>query len=193
MESLLAVSRRIERLVEAVAMATAWLFVVLTAVILTDVVTRKFGYQLPDFGSTKLQELEWHLHAGLFAGWLGYAYFRNAHVRIDVVTSRLGPRWHAWLEFVGLLVFALPFCLIATYYAIHFAWISWLYNEASESASGLAWRFIPKTALAGGLLLLLVAAVGVLLRVTVYLFGPARLRAAAAFAGATAPRPEERS
>jgi len=47
------------------------------------------------FGSTRIGELEWHLHAAIFSFWLGFAYIRNAHVRIDVVTSHLLPRAHA--------------------------------------------------------------------------------------------------
>ena len=43
-----------------------------------------FGFQLPGLGSTRLQELEWQLHTVLFTMWLGYAYLKNAHVRIDV-------------------------------------------------------------------------------------------------------------
>jgi len=186
MTKLLAASRAIERIVEKIALAGGTLFFVLTVVIVFDVVTRKFGYQLAGFGSTRLQELEWHLHAAIFSFWLGFAYVKNAHVRIDVVTSHLRPRVHAWLELAGCAAFALPYCLVAFYFTTDFAWVSFVFGEASESASGLPWRFIPKGVIAAGLALLLLAVVSVALRVVVYLFGPAHLRSASAFAGAKA-------
>lgn len=188
MSALLAVSNLVARGVERLALWAGALFLVLTFVILFDVVTRKFGYQLPGFGSTRLQELEWHLHAAIFSFWLGFAYVRNAHVRIDVATARLAPRTHAWLELAGCLLFALPYCLVALVYSIDSAWISFVYNEASESASGLPWRFLPKSIIALGLLLLLAAVVSVTLRLVVFLFGPESLRAASAYAGAKADR-----
>ena len=58
MERLLAVSKAIERALYAISMAAGWLFVACALVIVFDVLTRKFGYQLPGMGSTRLQELE---------------------------------------------------------------------------------------------------------------------------------------
>ncbi|MGH8761353.1 MAG: TRAP transporter small permease subunit, partial [Burkholderiales bacterium] len=136
------------------------------------------------FESTLLQELEWHLHTALFSFWLGIAYIKNAHVRIDIAVASLHPRTQTGLEFLGVLVFALPYCLIAIYFSFDFFWIAWQQNEFSENPSGLPWRWVPKGFIFIGLVLLLAAVVSVFMRVIVYLFGPERLREAAAFAGA---------
>jgi TRAP-type mannitol/chloroaromatic compound transport system permease small subunit len=173
MQRLLTASNAIERVVGAIATASGWLFLVCTFVIVFDVVSRKFGYQLPNFGSTRLQELEWHLHTAIFSFWLGFAYIRNAHVRIDVVTSHLRPSTNLAIELLGCIAFALPYCLIALYFSIEYAWIAWLDNEASVSASGLPYRYIPKALIAAGLLLLLLAVVSVMLRTIVALRAPA--------------------
>jgi TRAP-type mannitol/chloroaromatic compound transport system permease small subunit len=186
LEKLLAASAAIERALYRVAMAAGWLFVACTVVIVFDVITRKFGYQLPGMGSTRLQELEWHLHTALFSFWLGIAYVKNAHVRIDIAIAAAKPRTQAWFEFGGVLLFALPYCLIALYFSTDFTLIAWRLNEYSDSATGLPWRWIQKCILTAGLLLLLAAVISVGLRVVVYLWGPQRLRAAAAFAGAKA-------
>lgn len=183
MGKLLAASEAIERIIATVALAAGWIFLACTGVIVFDVVTRKFGYQLPGFGSTKLQELEWHLHTVIFALWLGMAYVKNAHVRIDVALRGASLRTHAWLELAGCFVFALPYCLIALYFSADYAWIAWIKNEASISASGLSYRFIPKGLLALGFLLLVAGVLSVLLRTVVYLFGPESLRERSAFAG----------
>jgi TRAP-type mannitol/chloroaromatic compound transport system permease small subunit len=188
MDALLAASKSIERIVEKIALCAGAVFFVLAGVIVFDVVSRKFGYQLPRFGSTRLQELEWHLHAAIFSFWLGFAYVRDAHVRIDVVTAHLRPRAHAWLELVGCTAFALPYCIIALYYSVDFTLISYLQNEASESASGLPYRFIPKGIITIGFVLLLLAVLSVVMRLVVFLYGPERLRSASAFAGAQPDR-----
>jgi len=157
---------------------------VCTLVIVLDVITRKAGFQFPGMGSTRLQELEWHLHTALFCFWLGIAYIKNAHVRIDVATANAAPRTQASLELIGVLVFALPYCLLAIYFSANFTHIAWRLNEYSDSATGLPWRWIPKAFITLGLVLLLAAVASVALRLVVFLWGPERLRAASAFAGA---------
>jgi TRAP-type mannitol/chloroaromatic compound transport system permease small subunit len=154
----------IDRTLVGIGRAAGWLFLAATAVISFDVVTRKFGFQLPGFGSTRLQELEWHLHAALFSLWLGAAYVRNAHVRIDTFVGGLGERSRAWLELGGCVLFALPFCLTTLWFGIDYAWTAWVRNEASVSLSGLPWRWIPKSILAAGLLLLSAAVLSVAAR-----------------------------
>ncbi len=182
MERILAASQFLDRVIQRIASAAGWLFVVLTAVILVDVVTRKYGYQLPNFGSTRLQELEGHLHAALFSLWLGFAYIKNAHVRIDVALTRANARTLALLELIGCAVFALPFALIALYFSFAYARISYVQNEASVSASGLPYLYIPKAILAVGMLLLAVAVVSIMLRTIVFLYGPPALRDRSGFA-----------
>ena len=102
MQALLKLADAIEAVLRRIADAGAWAFIACIAVITLDVVTRKFGFQVPGMGSTRLQELEWHLHAVLFCTWLGYAYVRNAHVRIDVFIGGLTPRAQAVARAVRL-------------------------------------------------------------------------------------------
>jgi TRAP-type mannitol/chloroaromatic compound transport system permease small subunit len=184
MDKLISAARTIERTLYAISMASGWLFLVCTLVIVFDVLTRKFGFQLPGMGSTRLQELEWHLHTALFCFWLGTAYLKNAHVRIDIVVADAAPRRLAWIELLGVAFFAVPYCLVAIYFSYDFFHTAWQYNEYSDSATGLPWRWIPKGMISIGLVLLLAAVIAVGLRLVVYLWGPPRLRAAAAFAGA---------
>ena len=120
MQALLKIADAIEAVLRRIADAGAWAFIACIAVITLDVVTRKFGFQFPGMGSTRLQELEWHLHAVLFCTWLGYAYVRNAHVRIDVFIGGLSPRGKLWLELWGCVLFALPYLWVALPYALDF-------------------------------------------------------------------------
>lgn len=193
MDRMLAATKAIERALYVISMAAGWLFVACSIVIVFDVLTRKFGFQLPEMGSTRLQELEWHLHTALFSFWLGTAYIKNAHVRIDIAVAQAAPRKQAWIELLGVLVFALPYCLLAIYFSYDFTHTAWEFNESSDSATGLPWRWIPKGIITAGLVLLLAAVVSVGLRLVVYLWGPPRLREASAFAGAKPLETEPRT
>ena len=61
-------------------------------------------------------------------------------------------------------MFAVPYCLVLLNYGADFAWKSFVGGEGSESATGLPWRWIPKTLMEFGLLLLLAAVTAVLAR-----------------------------
>jgi TRAP-type mannitol/chloroaromatic compound transport system permease small subunit len=170
MDKLLTASNAINRILDRVAMTVGWLFLVTTAVIVFDVLSRKFEFQIPGMGSTRLQELEWHLHTALFAFWLGVGYVKNSHVRIDILVANFSPRKQAWTEMVGCLLFALPYCLLALYFSLDFTWISWVDNEGSPSANGLPWRWIPKGFITIGLFMLLAGVISVMMRIVVFLY-----------------------
>ncbi len=144
MTSLLKFADLVEGFLRRIADAGAWAFIACIIVITFDVITRKVGFQLPGMGSTRLQELEWHLHGVLFCTWLGYAYIRNAHVRIDVFTGGLSPRKKLWLELTCCIVFALPYLWIALPYAFDFFMVSYRQNESSDAPTGLPYRWIVK-------------------------------------------------
>ena len=171
MQALLGISTALDRVVTAVGQLFSWLFLATVVVICFDVVSRKFGFQIPEFGSTKLQEMEWHLHVAIFATWLGLCYLRNAHVRIDIATGHLPARRQAWIELIGCIVFALPYCLVVVYFGADFAWRSFLQNEFSDAPTGLPYRWIIKGVLFFGLCLLIAAVISVFFRKIVFLFG----------------------
>jgi len=178
LKGLLSISNAIDDVLRRIAKVFGWCFLALTFVIVFDVVTRKFGFQLfigTDLGSTRLQELEWHLHAFLFLTWIGYCYTQNAHVRIDVFTGGLSQRKQAWLELLGCIVFALPYVIVALPHAWEFFHRAWEQNEASAAPNGLPWRWIVKGFLFYGFASVLFAVISVALRRIVYLFGSSDL------------------
>ncbi|MFQ5773715.1 MAG: TRAP transporter small permease subunit, partial [Kiloniellaceae bacterium] len=128
------------------------------------------------FGSTLLQELEWHFHTALFTLVLGFGYIWNTHVRVDLVRERLEFRKKAWLEFIGLTIFLIPFTSTIVYFAIVYAYDSWSIGEISASLVGLHHRWIIKTVLAIGLVVAVVAGISVWLQVAIVLFGPKHWR-----------------
>ena len=153
------VSERMRRAVDRIGRFGAWMIVPLVLITVMDVSIRKVGlFQImliENFGrifdSTVLQELEWHFHTGLFALVLGYGYIWNTHVRVDLVREHLHFRKKAWLEFLGLTFFLIPYTCIVVYFAFIYAMDSYAMNEISASTVGLTHRWIIKSVLVVGL------------------------------------------
>ncbi|MBL8669127.1 MAG: TRAP transporter small permease subunit [Alphaproteobacteria bacterium] len=172
MHSILALCDRIDRTLELIAETCVWAFIGCIVTICFDVVSRKFGYQIPGLGSTRLQEMEWHFHGVLFCTWLGWAYIKNAHVRIDVFTGQLDARRQARLELIGCFLFALPYLFVALPFAHAFFMTSLTQLEGSSAPNGLGWRFLIKGFLYFGFISVAFAVVSVALRRVVFLYGP---------------------
>jgi TRAP-type mannitol/chloroaromatic compound transport system permease small subunit len=165
---LLGISNGIKKLLETVAFASGWLLIVLMCITCIDVIGRKLGIPIP---LTKFQELEWYMHTALFSMWMGYNYTINAHPRVDSYTETLAFRTKAWIEFWGCALFALPYCYLVVYHGWAFFWTSYLQDEGSENAIGLAHRWIIKGVFYIGLWLLLIGVISVMLRLIAFLFG----------------------
>ena len=172
MDILVRISEGIDRFLAWVARIAAWAGVILIATTIFDVITRRFFV----LGSTKLQEFEWHMHAVLFAFLIGYAYLKDAHVRIDLFRERMSERTQWWVELAGCLLFLLPYCLLVVYFSYDFTIRSFDNNEISASATGLTHRWVIKSVIPIGFGMLGLAGIAVVLRKIVELIGPPDLR-----------------
>jgi TRAP-type mannitol/chloroaromatic compound transport system permease small subunit len=183
-ETMVRLSERLRAFVEFVGRWGAVFILPLVFVTMYDVFLRKIGgmqawlieHLGQPFESTIIQEFEWHFHTALFTLVLGYGLVRNRHVRVDLVREKLSFRKQAWIEFLGLTFFTIPYCLIVGYFALAFSWDSFLLMEKSASTVGLPYRFVIKSVLVFGLLVAFVAAFAVWLQTLLVLFGPKELR-----------------
>ena len=161
------ISQGVDRVISAIGKSASWLWVVVTGVIIYAVVGRyAFG-----MGSVTLEEVQWYL-AG--AGWLlglGYTLVTDGHVRVDVIHERLSLKGQAWIELFGLLFLLLPFLGLAVYEMIPYAFSSWQQGETSQAPAGLPYRWVLKGVMALSFILLILAALSRLLKVTALLFG----------------------
>ncbi|NVJ69530.1 MAG: TRAP transporter small permease subunit [Alphaproteobacteria bacterium] len=171
MKGLFSFAQSLQRISNSIGRFSAWAIVLLALVIITDVVLRRWFV----IGSTKLQEMEWHLHGFLFLMCLGWAYSKNAHVRIELVSERLSLRTHAWIELIGCALFLLPYVAAVLWFGFDYVSYSWAYNEASASPTGLPDRWIIKSAIVIGFAMLGFAALARLIYAGIYLFGPKAL------------------
>lgn len=181
MGGLLSAAGILDRIARSIGKLASWLILPLIAMIMFDVITRKIhvinqwsaeitmtqGFSI----SFILQDLEWHLHGALLLLTFGYAYLMDAHVRVDIFREHLGRRKQAWLEAIGLAFGGIPFLIVMLWFAWIMTQASWLQNEGSESQVGLGMRYIIKSFLVWGFLIVLMAALATLFRCIAYLFG----------------------
>jgi len=184
---------RLRRVVDFVGRSAAWLSLPVIIITCIDVIGRKSRWvddqgithsmQLwlarnvtSFFESTILQELEWHFHAALFALVLGYGVVYNTHVRIDLIRDNLHFRKKAWLEFIGLTFFMIPYCALVIYFTYDYVVQSYLVGEGSASTVGLPHRWFIKSVLVVGLVVALMSGIAAWLQVVTVLWGPQELR-----------------
>ncbi|WP_135077101.1 TRAP transporter small permease subunit [Terasakiella sp. SH-1] len=188
MPFLLKVTDRIDRLCEKVGQLGSWLILPLIFIIIFDVLTRKFQFiqqailnsPLYEFLSpTKLQEMEWHLHAAIFLTAFGMTYLHNAHVRVDVLRENLSHRRQAINELLGILFFALPFFAVICFYSWEFVARAYLSGEGSDALTGLPHRWIIKSVFLVGVVVIFLTCVSVAIKLAFYLFGKPEHAAAA--------------
>lgn len=145
-----------------------YLLLVLTAVILYDVIGRKFFAT----GSFKLQELEWHLHGAIAVLGFGYAYISNAHVRIDIFAELMTNNFKLKLEIIGIALFLLPFMGLLFWFGFDFAERAFQRGETSNGGLGLSHRWIIKSVIPLSALLTMMGGLSVAARCLVALKRP---------------------
>jgi len=160
-------SRRISSLLQALGDAVSWIWLVLLAVIVINVIMRYlFGE-----GRVEFEEIQWHLYAIGFLAGLSVCLDSDDHIRVDIFQDLLGGRQRAWIELYGLLLLFLPFVLLILVFSVPFVGYAFSVSEVSDAPGGLPYRWAIKSALPVGFLLLLTAGFARFLRLTAYLFG----------------------
>jgi TRAP-type mannitol/chloroaromatic compound transport system permease small subunit len=161
-----ALSRIVDPLITRIGMWASWLWVVLLAIIVLNVVLRyAFGE-----GRVEFEEIQWHLYATGFLLALGYGLQTDSHIRVDVLHERFSPAGKAWVEFYGILLFLLPFVAFMLIFSVPFVITSFELSEVSNAPGGLPFRWLIKAMLPMGFLLLALAALARLTRVWKFLF-----------------------
>lgn len=161
------ISRWLDGLLTAIGKFASWFWIVVTAIIIWAVISRYVFGQ----GSVLLEELQWHI-AG--AGWLlglAYTLVVDDHVRVDVLHERFSLKAQGWIELIGLLVLLLPFLGLAIYEMVPYAISSYEVGETSPAPAGLDHRWVLKAVVALSFMLIAIAALSRLFKVTALLFG----------------------
>lgn len=181
MDRILGLADRLDSISRKLGLLVGWIIVPLILVIMFDVITRKiditrlyfsdftvkYGYSI----STILQDLQWHFHAALLMFSFGIGYLANAHVRVDIFREMASRRRQAWIELLGLIILALPFLTLMIWFSWRMVLLSFMQGEGSDSMTGIGMRFIPKSFMFFGFIVVLCAVLATIGRLLAYLFG----------------------
>lgn len=166
MNGLLGVSRLIDRLSEWVGKATMWLILAVTLISAINAIIRKAF----DVSSNAWLEVQWYLFAAVFLLGAGYVFLKNAHVRIDFISTRLSPQTRNWIDIFGIIFFLVPLCLLIIQLSWPLFYNAFVTGESSSNAGGLI-RWPVYALLPLGFALLLLQAISELIKRIAFLRG----------------------
>lgn len=106
MKALLKLSTVIDAFNAWIGRTIYWLVLAMVLISAANAVVRKAF----NVSSNAFLEVQWYLFAAVFMLGAGFAFLKNAHVRIDFVSARLSERARAWIDILGILIFLGPFC-----------------------------------------------------------------------------------
>lgn len=159
-------SRFIEEPMISIGKLLSWIWLALMATIFLNVVLR-YGFSE---GRIELEELQWHLYSIGFLFGLSYTFLEDKHIRVDVLHEKFSPNLQAWIELYGLLLFLMPFLLLIIIFSVPFVASSYELSEISPSPGGLPFRWIIKSSLLIGFLMLFIATLSRISRIWSFLF-----------------------
>lgn len=138
MKILLGISRAIDGVGTAVGKVMWWVTLAMVLVGVYNVVTRYIGQYIGVQLSANVY-LEMQVYAFDMIFMLGAAYVlkADAHVRVDIIYSRLRARTKAWVDIFGTFAFLIPFCIFALYFSLGYVERSWDTLEQSPNPGGL--------------------------------------------------------
>ena len=94
-----------------------------------------------------MQELVMYMHAFIFLFGISLCVKDNAHVRIDVISSKLSKRLQLIIERIGLVFLVIPFCIFVIYESTPMIIGSWEMLESSSEPGGLPLIYILKSSI----------------------------------------------
>lgn len=149
-----------EALSEKTGSIIQWLTTIMVAVVCIDVITR----YLFKNSSVAIQELEWHLFSLIFLLGAAYTLKADRHVRVDVFYSNFSERNKALVNFIGILLFLIPFSIVIISGSFNFVMNSFRILETSPDPGGLPARFLLKACIPISFILVLIQGIALALK-----------------------------
>lgn len=138
----------------------SWGTTILVLLICGDVFMR---YML-NISHVWMTELETHLFALIFLMGAAYTLNKDAHVRVDLFYSHFPEVKKAIVNFLGVLLFLIPWCLVVIRASFKYASNSFRINETSPDPGGLPALWMVKFMIVMAFAILLLEAFSLLLR-----------------------------
>ena len=133
MVPLLKLSSLIDALNEWIGKIVMWLILATVVISAGNAVMRKAF----DLSSNAFLEIQWYLFAAVFMLGAGYVFLRNAHVRIDFISSKLSKRTNTVIDILGIVLFTIPLSLILVSLSWPVFERAFVSGEMSQNAGGL--------------------------------------------------------
>ncbi|MCE2461144.1 MAG: TRAP transporter small permease subunit [Pseudomonadales bacterium] len=132
---------RLDRIIDAVGRAVAWLNLAMVGITCV-VVTLRYAFEI---GTIFLQESVVYLHGTVFLVGLSYTLQHDAHVRVDIIYSRLSPRTKALVNGLGHTLLLMPLCVAIVVFSWDYTISTWTVLEGSSEVAGVPAVFLLKT------------------------------------------------
>ncbi|MGD1920752.1 MAG: TRAP transporter small permease subunit [Pleurocapsa sp.] len=155
MNKLLKISHAIDFINEWIGRLTYWLVLLMVAVGAWNVLGRYIGRIIgTNLTSKALIEIQWYLFDVVFLLGAAYALKYNEHVRVDIFYKGWSLRRKALANFLGNIIFLIPFSSLIIYYSWGTVANSWKILEMSPDPGGLP-RYPIKSAIIIAFILLI--------------------------------------
>lgn len=129
---------RVEWLNEGIGSVIRWLALAMVLVGAGTAMVRfasgRIGFSV---NLTPPTELQWYIFSIIFLLGAAYGLKHDVHVRVDVLYERLSERGRSLIDFLGGVLFLIPFCGAMLYYSWNPVRISWQIQETSPDPGGL--------------------------------------------------------
>jgi len=138
LRKLLRIADAIDLLNEWIGRLTYWLVLLMVAVGVWNVIGRYIGRIVGiNLTSNALIEIQWYLFDVVFLFGAAYALKYNEHVRVDIFYKGWSRRRQALANFLGNILFLIPFSSLIIFYSWSTVINSWKIREISPDPGGL--------------------------------------------------------
>ena len=173
MSTWLRLAHGIDRVNERIGRAVYWLGLLMVLIGTFNAAARYLGRYLGvNLSSNAYIELQWYMFSLIFLLGAAYTLKQDAHVRVDVLYTRLSERARAWIDVLGLLLFLIPFSILAIWASWPSVRNSWAILETSPDPGGLP-RYPIKTMIPLAFLLLILQGIAEAIKRIAFLRGVA--------------------
>lgn len=160
MKRLLTISKKLDTFIERTGEISAWLIFILVLMVAGDVLFRYFFH----VSSIAEQEMQWHLLAAIAMFGSAYTFQQKEHVRVDLFYHMYSPKVKKWMDVLIPLLIVIPFSAFMIYLSIDYVMQSYANGEVSPDPGGLPYRYLVKSLIPLGFLLVLIQGISVLLK-----------------------------
>ncbi len=157
------VSDALESLIDRIGRWTSWAVLFLVVLVAINVILR----YLFRIGPVSLQELEWHLISPIALIGMSYCMRHGEHVRVDILYEKFSTAIQDWIDFAAALT-TLIISIIIIKLSLGLVEQAYVAGEISPDPGGLHYRFLLKSFIPFGFLLLSLQALAQVLRTGIH-------------------------